>query len=163
MSNSFNVTARQLVVASVIWNLRAGDGFDLEVEARDGNNSLAENFVGAVSLTAAATGGSSFASSVSQAAVFGSANFNALQLLNAANGYTVTAASTGLIDGVSNSFNATAAGLAIQAFGTPRSGDAFNVEVRVVDAQSTPQIAENFGGGSIGLALVVPTGGSLHS
>ena len=79
------------------------------MQARDANNNVAENFSGNVSLNASATGGSNFnGGTASASAVAGVASFNALALNNAANGYTVTAASTGLTGGTSNSFNVTA-------------------------------------------------------
>ncbi len=108
-SSTFNVTASHLTVTSVIANMQSGTAFSVSVQARDGNNNLAENFNGTVSLNAAATGGSNFnGGTASQSAVAGTATFNSLVLNNAANNYTVTASSTGLTSGVSNSFNVTA-------------------------------------------------------
>ena len=60
LSNSFNVTARQLVVTSVVSNKKAGISFSVGVEARDANNAVAENFAGNVDLNASTTGGSNF-------------------------------------------------------------------------------------------------------
>ena len=53
------MTATHLAVVA-IGNVRAGDAFNVTVEARDANNIVAENFSGNVNLDAAATGGSNF-------------------------------------------------------------------------------------------------------
>jgi hypothetical protein len=109
LSNSFDVTAGQLVIVNVVPNHQAGTLFNVAVEARDGNNAVAENFTGNVTLDAAApVGGSNFnGGPQNSAATAGTANFTNLALDNAADGYTITATATGLSDGVSNAFNVT--------------------------------------------------------
>ena len=83
----------------------------MTAQARDTNNSLAENFTGNVDLNAAAAGGSNFnGGQQTVAAVGGVAAFANLVLNTAANGYTVTASAAGLTSGISNAFNVTGDG-----------------------------------------------------
>jgi hypothetical protein len=96
-SNSFHVTARQLVVTTVIANMAPGTSFGITVEARDGNNALAENFTGAVALDAGAPGGANFNGGTANAsAVAGVTTFTGLVLSTAANNYILTATSAGV-------------------------------------------------------------------
>ena len=94
--------------------MRAGTPFGLGVEARDGNNAIAENFNGNITLNADARGGSNFVggSQVLPAAA-GSVSFGGLTLNNAANNYSVTASASGVAAGFSNNFNVTATHLAV--------------------------------------------------
>ena len=97
-SNVFNVTARTLVIGNVS-NVRAGDVFGVSVTAVDAQAvpQTAENFNGSVSLSNnVPAGGSGFAIAPSPAnASAGSVTFGNLQLLNAADGYSVSAAELG--------------------------------------------------------------------
>lgn len=146
VSNSFSVTAHHLTVTTTITDQEAGDSFSATVQGHDGDNNLAENFTGSISLTAAATGGSNFSGgSPSVSAVAGTATFNSLVLNNAADGYAVTASSIGPDNGVSNSFSVTANHLVVESVvSNVRSGDAFNVNVQALDADNV--LAENFDG-----------------
>jgi 6-phosphogluconolactonase (cycloisomerase 2 family) len=88
--------------------MQAGTPFPVTVEARDANNALAENFTGSVALNAKAAGGANFEGGTpNAAAVAGVASFSGLVLNTAANSYVVVASSSGLIAGISNSFNVT--------------------------------------------------------
>ncbi len=143
VSNAFNVSARQLLVTTVVANMQAGTPFSITVEARDGNNALAENFNGSIAINAAAVGGSNFnAGTQNASAVAGSATLGGLALNDAANGYTITAQATGLINALSNAFNVTATQLAVLALPNVRSGDVFSVTVQARDANNN--FAENF-------------------
>ena len=144
VSNAFDAAPpRQLVITTVVPNHQAGTPLAVTVEARDANNSVAENFSGTVSLNAAATGGSNFVGGTKNVvAVAGVATFPGLVLNDAADNYSITASSPGLTDGLSNSFNVTATHLAILAIGNVRAGDPFNVTVQGRDANNN--VAENF-------------------
>ena len=139
------MTATHLAVLA-IGNVRAGDAFNVTVEARDANNIVAENFSGNVNLDAAATGGSNFnGGTANVAAVAGSATFVDLVLNDAADGYTATAASAGLTSGVSNAFNVTARQLVITTVvPNHQAGTPFSVTVEARDANNI--VAENFSG-----------------
>jgi hypothetical protein len=105
------VTASHLTVTTAVGNQTAGASFGLSVEARDGNNALAENFTSNVNLNAAAAGGSNFdGGQKTVAAVAGAASFAGLVLSTPANGYTITASAAGVTSGLSNSFNVTGDG-----------------------------------------------------
>jgi hypothetical protein len=157
ISNVFNVTARQLTIATVIANHQAGTPFAASVEARDANNAVAENFTGQVSLNVAAIGGSNFNGGTrTESAVAGTLTFTGLTLNNAADNYQLTASSAGLINGLSSAFNVTATHLAVVALANVRAGDAFNAAVEARDANNA--VAENFIGN---VALnAAATGGS---
>ena len=162
LTNPFNVTARTLAVRSIA-NVRAGDAFSVIVDAFDAQATpqLAENYGGSVSLVAnVPAGGSGFASAPGAAsASAGTVTFLNLQLLNAADGYSVTASgisgdppAAAPISGNSNSFDVTALFLVFRnAVNHVRAGDAFTVIVDARDAQAIPQLAENYDG-SVSLA-----------
>jgi len=144
VSNSFNVTARQLSVAPIA-DVAAGTAFNTAIQARDGDNNVAENFTGAVTLSAAAIGGSNFnGGSPAGTAAAGVANFSGLALNNAASNYIATAASLGLIDGSSNAFDVGPHHLIFTAEppASVRAGDAFAVTIEARDANDN--LAENF-------------------
>ena len=126
--------------------MRSGDPFNVTVEARDVNDAVAENFTGNISLSAAATGGSNFnGGSANVAAVAGVAHFVGLVLNNAADGYTITAASSGPTSGTSNSFNATARQLVIATVvANMQAGTVYSLSVEARDANNV--LAENFTG-----------------
>ncbi len=142
-SNAFDVTASHLS-APVVASQRAGAAFEASVTARDANENIAENFTGVVGLNATATGGSNFAGGTAVApALAGTATFTNLTLDNAADGYTVTAGSAGLVDVTSTSFDVTASHLAITtAVADMPAGTAFTVQVEARDAEDA--VAENF-------------------
>jgi hypothetical protein len=147
LSNAFNVTARNLVITTVIANMQSGSLFSASVEARDANNAVAENFNAGVSLNADApgVGDSNFdGGSRLTTAVTGLATFNGLRLSDAADGYVLFASGAGVLTGASNAFNVTADRLAILAIANVRSGDPFNVTVQARDANNN--VAENFTG-----------------
>ena len=105
-SNTFDVTARKLAVTSDLDDVTVGDEFDVAVSALDGDDNVAENFDGLITLLASAIGGSNFdGGSPSQNAVAGQATFQDMTLDDAASQYEVTASSFGLIDGISNNFD----------------------------------------------------------
>ena len=159
-SNTFNVTARTLVMGSIA-NVRAGDSFNVQVQALDAQAvpQLAENFNAAVTLAAnVPAGGSGFATGSPQNASAGIVTFGR-ELLNAADGYTLTASSGALNSSTSNAFNVTARALVVNPLANVRAGDPFSVTVTAVDAQATPQTAENYDG-TVSLAVNVPAGGS---
>src|SRR6185503_2600989 len=143
VSNAFNVTATHLAVLAVA-NQRAGEPFQITAEARDANNTVAENFTGNVALDAAAVGGSNFVGGTrTAAAVAGTATFAGLVLNNAANGYVVSATAAGLTSGVSNSFNVTAGHLVVTTvIANMQAGTAFGVTVEARDGNNS--VAENF-------------------
>jgi len=144
---AFNVTAHHLTVTTVVANHRAGTAFNATVEARDGNNAVAENFAGNVNLNGAATGGSNFTGGTQTTpAVAGSATFASLTLNNAADAYLATASAAGPSNGVSNAFNVTFTTLAVLPVSSVRAGDPFNVQVEARDANGV--LAENFGAGN---------------
>ena len=147
---------------NAVSNVRAGDSFTVIIDALDAQAvpQLAENFNGTVSLGAnVPAGGSGFASTPSEAATAGTASFASLQLLNSANGYNLSATSSPRIPATSNLFDVTARTLVIGNVSNVRAGDVFGVSVTAVDAQSTPQTAENFNG-NVSLTAGVPAGGS---
>jgi ribosomal protein S28E/S33 len=161
-SNAFAVSARSLSITTPVGNTRAGDPFNLTVQAFDAQPTpqVAENFDESVSLVANHTpDGSGFASPVSQNAAGGTASFSGLQLLDAANGYSIGASGDGLVAPPTPSFAVTARSLVMAPFGDLKSGEPFSVAVSAMDAQATPRVAENFGG-SIALGLDVPSGGA---
>jgi hypothetical protein len=141
LNAAFNVTASHLTVTTAIANQTAGSPFALSVEARDGNNVVAENFTSNVNLNAAATGGANFdGGQKTVAAVAGAASFAGLVLSTPANGYTVAASAAGVTSGVSNAFNVTGNG--------GGNGDAETLELDL--SQSTVGA-----GGVIGIAATV--------
>ena len=128
---------------TAVGDIQAGDPFAVTVEARDGNNTIAENFNATVGLDAAASGGSNFTvGTASTAAAAGTATFNGLVLNNAADNYAVTASTAGPFSGISNGFNVTASHLAVLPVANVRAGDPFNVTVEARDADNA--VAENF-------------------
>src|SRR4051794_31955069 len=143
ISNSFDVTARQLAIATAVANVQAGVPFSATVQARDADGNVAENFNGSVALDAVATGGSNFSGGTqNSAAIAGVAVFATLGLGDAADGYTITANTAGLSGATSKSFNVTASHLSMSALTNMRSGDPFSVNVVARDANGN--VAENF-------------------
>ena len=112
--------ATDLVITSVLPDIRAGDMFNVQVQAVNNPGGTPDNaFVGVIQLNAAAAGGSDFSSVVSQTAVNGQATFNVF-LRNAADNYTVTATSAGLAGDDSNPFTVTFSTVTVAAIsGTP--------------------------------------------
>jgi hypothetical protein len=169
LSNSFNVTAHHLTITTAVANQRSGDPFTVSVEARDGNNAIAENYNALVSLTAnVPIGGSAFATAQSRNTDNGIVTFNSLVLNNAANGYSLTAIGPGVTGGTSNSFNVTAHHLTITtALANVTAGSVFGLTVEARDGNNS--VAENFNG-SISLSAaavggsnfaIVPTGNAI--
>jgi hypothetical protein len=145
VSNTFRVTARQLLIMGAVANRPAGTPFAVQVEARDGNNALSENFSGSISLDAVAIGGSNFNGGTAHAnANAGVASFGTLALNDAADAYTIGAGAAGVINATSNTFNITASHLTSPAVGDVRAGDPFSASVEAHDANDN--IAENFVG-----------------
>src|SRR5688572_7191212 len=157
-SNTFNVTASHLAVSAVA-NVRAGDPFNVTVEARDANNNVAGNFTAGVALNAAATGGANFTGGTANipAASAGTAGFTNLALNNAADGYTLTATSPGLTDGVSNTFNVAARQLVITTvIANMQAGTPFNLTVQARDGDNNT--AEHFNS-NVTLSAAAPVRG----
>jgi hypothetical protein len=149
------------LVITAIPDVRAAVGLTVTVEARDASNNIDTGFTGLVSLAltvpnAAGNVGSGFHSPPNaQSATAGTATFSGLQLRNAANGYFVTASSAGIISGDSNLFDVTALLVWARSVDDVRAGDPFTVTVDAIDAQTVPELAENFNG-SVSLQLNLP-------
>lgn len=161
-SNSFDVTASQLVITSEVTDMQAGTPFAVTVEARDADDVTAENFNGDLAASAAAPIGGANFNGGSQATIAsgGSALFDGLALNDAADGYTIDVSSAGLVGATSGSFNVTATHLAASPVTNVRAGDGFGVTVQARDANDN--VAENFSD-SISLGASATGGSNLAS
>ena len=152
LSSTFNVTANHLAFPAAIPDVEAGTPFNVQVQARDADTNLAENFSGSVSINAAAPAArTSSAAPQNAAAVSGSATFTNVVLNAAAANYTVTASSAGLTGAVSNNFDVTAAIIAadhlffsLNPVASLTSGTLFNVEVQARDSSQGNAVDAGF-------------------
>lgn len=160
-SNTFDVTAYELAVGAVS-NKKAGEALSVSVTGRDANADIAENFTGDIDLSAGAPGGSNFPDGdETMAAVAGTASLTNLVLNNAADGYTLTASSSGLTEGQSSAFDVTASHLAIPTLiGDKVIGEPFSATVEARDADDN--VAENFAG-NVTLSASAPEGSNFSS
>ena len=155
VSNAFNVTFTTLTVLPV-GNVRAGDPFNVQVEARDANGVLAENFEASAALqlfnlqaAVVASGQTSFDAAVAPTFGGGTATFTGLSISNAANGYTFSAATSSggvVLDAIDAPFNVTARAVFVPPiFANHRAGTPLTFTVEARDANNV--LAENFAGG----------------
>ena len=155
-SGAFNITpagATQLVFSEQPSNVVAGVAFSpaVTVTALDANNNVATGFAGSVSLAIGANpGGATLSGGGPVTAVNGVAAFAGASLNKVGNGYTVTAASTGLTGAASTTFNVTPAAASALAFtGQPSNvvaGTAITPAVQVTARDQFGNAATGFAG-----------------
>jgi hypothetical protein len=170
-SGAFNVTpagATQLVFTQQPSNAVAGVAISpaVTVTALDVNNNVATAFAGSVTLAIGANpGGGTLSGGGPVTAVNGVATFSAASLNKTGNGYTLTAASTGLASATSTTFNVTPAAASALIFtGQPSNVIAGTVVTPAVQVTARDQFGNTATGfaGNVTVAVGTnPSGGTL--
>ena len=169
--------SKLIAVTDPSGSLTAGVPFGFEVEATDAEGNLVTGFTGNVTAALSPnTGNATVSGSISAVASGGVAQFSGLTVDQAGSNYTIQAASTGLTNGTTTSFNVVAAGpaqLAIspQPPGSITAGSPFGFTVAIEDTFGNPvssfvggvtiELAGGPSGGALGGSLTVPVSSGL--
>jgi hypothetical protein len=170
VTNSFDVAAAAASVLQVTAqppSITAGAGFTMVVTALDSFGNVATAFNGNVTLAFANNAGSGhLGGTLIVAAAGGIATFTGITIDTAANGYTLTATSSGLVAATSSAFNVTPPGVATQLVVTTQppasltAGQTFGLVVEAEDSFGT--LDTGFTGNvTLTLTSTGGTGGSL--
>ena len=170
-SNPFNIApagATQLVFTQQPSNAVAGVAISpaVTVSALDANNNVATGFAGSVSLAMGANpGGGTLSGGGPVTAVNGVATFAAANLNKVGNGYTLTAASTGLTGAASTPFNVTPAAASTLVFTVQPSnvvaGTVVTPAIQVTARDQFGNTATGFAGSVTVAVGTNPSGGTL--
>src|SRR6187399_1169038 len=149
MRETATAGAADHLVVSVVPSVRSGEPFSVTVAAQDENGNVDAAFTGPVTLinlqaAVVANGQTAFDAAVTPTFVDGVATFTGLRISNAADGYSFTAAASGVTSGTSNFFNVTFNSLAFGPVADVVSGVAFDATVTATDNNGAT--AENFAG-----------------